>query len=833
MGENNGIKNVYLIANAHLDPVWLWRWQEGCSEALSTFRTASELTKEFEGFTFNHNEAVLYEWVKENDGLLYQEIKKQVKEGKWHIMGGWYLQPDCNMPSGESIIRNIQAGRRFFQKEFGVNPDTAINFDSFGHSLGLVQILEQAGYHSYLICRPGAGWYDFKDQDFIWKGLANSSIYVHRSDENYNSVWGEAAKELDQFLEKKKAEEVTLCLWGVGDHGGGPTRKDLNDLKKVIENGGEYCIRHSVPEAYFDELKEKKQEFYEVSAGLNPVSPGCYTSQIRVKQKHRLLENEYYTAEKMASAAEVLRGRPYPKEIFTEAEKTLLFGEFHDALPGSGSPLVEEDTLRLLDHGLELISREKHYAALALAETEERVKEGSSVILMYNPHPYDVTGVFACETGLPKQNWSKDFMYPEVFSDGNRVPAQAEKECSNFSLDWRKKVVVQATLKAFSMSRFDVYFKPTEKRPQYGEIVSNPLYTFDNGRMRVVINTSTGLLEEYSADGIRYLTKGSFLLSSFDDTSNAWGIGSRETSGRRDFGLLMPHEGSEYSGLKSKVIPSVRIIEDGEVRTTVEAVFGLHHSKSFIRYQLPKEGTDFDVELGVLFLEKEQYLKMMLKLPETENEFSGQIMFGREVLKQGEETVSQKWVMVSDRKDNALAVLNKGTYGAGYKDGELGLTLLRSAGYTASDFIMGKALQEEQWAPRMEQGERFYQYRITAGKKQELSEVIDDMAQAYNEEPYAFTYCPPGYEASGEKEKVSFLTIDNPRVILSALKKSEDRDGYIIRLYESSGENTSALLSVLNGKIKKKVELKANEIKTYFLSVAEGYMEETKMIELD
>lgn len=159
------MKRVHLICNAHLDPVWLWRWQEGCTEALSTFRTAEAFTEEFPDFVFNHNEAILYEWVKENEPELFARIQQKVKEGKWHIMGGWYLQPDCNMPNGESIIRNISEGHRFFEKEFGVRPTTAINFDSFGHSVGLVQILNQAGYDTYVVCRPAKAQFPFKEQD--------------------------------------------------------------------------------------------------------------------------------------------------------------------------------------------------------------------------------------------------------------------------------------------------------------------------------------------------------------------------------------------------------------------------------------------------------------------------------------------------------------------------------------------------------------------------------------------------------------------------------------------------------------------------------------------
>lgn len=250
------MKKIHLICNAHLDPVWLWRWEEGCTEALSTFRTAERFTDEFPGFTFNHNEAILYQWVKENEPDLYERIKEKVKEGSWKIMGGWYLQPDCNMPSGESIIRNIAEGRRFFMEEFGKRPTTAINFDSFGHSQGLVQILNQAGFDSYVVCRPAKDNFDFTSQNYRWKGFNGSEVIVHRSDENYNSVHGHAAEELEKFLNETREEEVSLFLWGVGDHGGGASAQDLKDLERMLqERREEYCIIHSDVESFFQELR--------------------------------------------------------------------------------------------------------------------------------------------------------------------------------------------------------------------------------------------------------------------------------------------------------------------------------------------------------------------------------------------------------------------------------------------------------------------------------------------------------------------------------------------------------------------------------------------------
>ena len=126
-------KALYLVCNAHLDPVWLWNWEEGLAEALSTFRMAARFCDEFDGFVFCHNEALLYEWVEEHETDLFHRIQRLVAAKRWHIMGGWYLQPDCNLPSGESLVRQILIGKRYFLEKFHVEPTVGVNLDSFGH----------------------------------------------------------------------------------------------------------------------------------------------------------------------------------------------------------------------------------------------------------------------------------------------------------------------------------------------------------------------------------------------------------------------------------------------------------------------------------------------------------------------------------------------------------------------------------------------------------------------------------------------------------------------------------------------------------------------------
>ena len=344
---------TYMFCNAHLDPVWLWQWESGLSEAISTFRAASEFIDEYPDFIFNHNESLLYEWVEENEPELFEKIKRQVADGRWNIIGGWFLQPDCNIPSGEAIFRQVLRGRIYFYDKFNKVPVTAVNFDSFGHAQGLVQMLNKCGYKNYVNIRPGRGNYDFDNEDFLWKGYdGKSEVLVHRSDKGYNSVFGEVNRELPEWVKRYANSDTALYLWGVGNHGGGPSRIDLDNIAKMKAEGMD--IVHSTPDEYFKTVDRDACPV--VDRGLNTLMEGCYTSIIRIKQMHRRLENDLVMVEKMASQAALSGLSKYEKEKIDDAWRDLLFAEFHDSLPGSCIQPVEDDIIRMLDHGLEIMS---------------------------------------------------------------------------------------------------------------------------------------------------------------------------------------------------------------------------------------------------------------------------------------------------------------------------------------------------------------------------------------------------------------------------------------------------------------------------------------------
>jgi len=258
------VKKLHLICNSHIDPVWMWDWEEGLGEAISTFYQAEQFLREYD-YIFNHNEALLYEFVEEKDPELFKAILEQVKAGKWHIMGGWYLQPDCNLPSGEAFVRQISLGRSYFQEKFGIRPTTAINFDSFGHSVGLVQILKKCGFDSYLFCRPMPEMLALPAREFVWVGKDGSRVKASRVEDEsiYCSGFGTALTDIQRKAAVCEDSDVGVALWGVGNHGGLPSRKDLNDVPHFIQNAG-YEVVHKV---YEDVTSKFDVQFVAMDAG--------------------------------------------------------------------------------------------------------------------------------------------------------------------------------------------------------------------------------------------------------------------------------------------------------------------------------------------------------------------------------------------------------------------------------------------------------------------------------------------------------------------------------------------------------------------------------------
>lgn len=816
---------VHLISNAHLDPMWLWEWEEGAAATVSTFRTAADLCEQFDGYVFNHNESLLYQWIEEYEPALFERVERLVQAGKWHIMGGWHVQPDCNMPSGESFVRQALLGKTYFREKFGVEPSTAINFDPFGHTRGLVQILAKAGYDSYLFCRPSQDWFQLPDDDFLWVGYDGSKIMGHRM-RDYGSGLGAARAKIESRLEGCTGKAFGLIAWGVGDHGGGPSLKDVQDLNALISKRDDLEIVHSTPEAYFVELAKVKDSLPRVTTDLNPWAVGCYTSQNRIKQKHRLLENELYATEKMASAASCQGLMEYPTDDFESAMYDLATCEFHDILPGSSIQKVEDAALRMLDHGLEILSRIKARAFFALSAGEGIGSAEEIPILVYNPHPFPIAMPVECEFMMADQNWSDSFTLTPVYLNGRKIASQNIKEDSSINLDWRKRVVFMASLAPSTMNRFDCRMERVEARPMMPAISANEPFIFRTDDIEAVVNTQTGFIDKYAVGGVDCLKHGAFEPIVMTDDEDSWGMnvrGFRTEAGR--FVLMSPQDGTEFSGVKEGVLPSVRIVEDGPVRTTVEAVFEYGRSAVINQYLLPKAGTEIEVRVRVHWNEKDKCLK--LSIPVKGDRYLGQVAYGvGDLPANGHEAVAQKWVAVVDGS-TALSCINDGVYGSDFSDDGLRLTLLRSPAYSGHPIGERKVVPQDRYLPRVDQGERLYRFWINVGEKDDRLEKIDREALVHNEKPMALSFFPPGF---GEKPK-PFITLSDDVVQISAVKQAQDDKGLIVRLFEPTGSARETVLSLPFAGLSVELSLGAFEIRTLRIDVSNGKFEETDLLE--
>ena len=829
-------KNMHLICNAHIDPVWLWEIGEGVAETLSTFRVAADFCEDYDGFIFCHNEAMLYEWVEENDPALFARIQKLVTEGKWHIMGGWYLQPDCNLPSGESFVRQILHGRYYFKEKFDSEPKTVINFDAFGHSRGLVAIMKKAGFDSCIFCRPEPDMLSLPAEDFNWVGFDGSKITCHRAYNSYESHRGEADEKIKGYVEKNRGKKVGMVLWGIGDHGGGPSRIDYEKISKLNETEEEYKFIHSTPEAYFEELRSVGEDIPDYDGILNPRYTGCYTTMANIKKLHRQLENELYMTEKMAAHASLAGVYKYPAEKIAAATKDLLMLEFHDILPGSAIAPVEKYSEALAGHGLTELNSIKINAFLALCRDKAKAEDGTIPVFVYNPHPYEIEEVVEVEYQLPDQNKNPAlFALPVVYKDGKQIPSQCEHEYSNFNVDWRKRSVFRATLDAGTMTRFDIKIKliPT---PAEREALSSDTFTFKNDRMTVVINLATGLVDKYEVDGKDYFKAGALRPLVMKDDENCWAHKEKEFRNIiGEFTLMSEERGTAFSGIidghKAK---SVRIIEDGPVRTIVEAVFEYGDSTMCRRYYLSKNSSEIKVCDKVYWNEKMKMLK--ISVPTTIcGEYIGQAAYGSEkLLTNGEEMVSGKWNLVKDDKF-AISVINSSTHGSDCLDGEMRITLLRAPGYSAgkSDFSVRKPyiMEQDRFSPFIDQGEHDFTFVFDAGTAEERLEKIEREANAFAEEPFALSFFPIGCTKDEENTIKPFASLSDGAVTLSAFKKAERGDDFVLRLFNPTNKARTTKLSMPALGLCEEFSLEPFEIATYRVNPETKQIRKTDLTE--
>ena len=367
-----------MIGNAHLDPVWLWQWQEGFQAAKSTFRSVLNLMRESDDFLFTSSSAAIYEWIEQNDPEMFREIKQRVAEGRWEIVGGWWIQPDCNLPCGESLVRQGLYGQRYFKASLGVTATVGYNVDSFGHAGSLPQILLKSGLSCYIFTRPHPEEKTLPSRLFWWESDDGSRVLAFRIPYEYNT-WGRGlqrhvercAAELKRSGQRRDGREPgaysdLMCFYGVGNHGGGPTRENLESIREMNRDPSYPALLFSTPSRYFCSVEGDEASIPVVHDDLQHHSVGCYSAHSGVKRWNRQAENLLLTAEKLSVLASRLTSLPYPAD-YGVAWKDVLFNQFHDILAGTSIEPAYEDARNLYGEAMAIAGRNLNGAVQALS----------------------------------------------------------------------------------------------------------------------------------------------------------------------------------------------------------------------------------------------------------------------------------------------------------------------------------------------------------------------------------------------------------------------------------------------------------------------------------
>jgi len=329
---------VHCVGHGHIDMNWMWSWPETVAVTHDTFVTVLKLMEEFDDFCYTQSQASVYAIVRDYHPELLEPIRARVAEGRWEVAAAHWVEGDKNLACGESLARHLLYTRRFVRELFAIDPeDQPLDWepDTFGHAITVPTIVSRAAVRRYYMCR-GGHW--DKPPVFWYRGPDGSRILVYLETGWYNGRVEPGATEGLLKLAAATGLRDRMLVYGVGDHGGGPTRRDIRRAREMNDWPIFPAFRPATTRDFYAILEAEGDRWPVVDRELNFEFTGCYTSQSRIKRNNRLGENHMLEAEAAAALAAGALGRPCPHEALRKTWIDVLFSHFHDILPGSGSP---------------------------------------------------------------------------------------------------------------------------------------------------------------------------------------------------------------------------------------------------------------------------------------------------------------------------------------------------------------------------------------------------------------------------------------------------------------------------------------------------------------
>lgn len=771
-------KKLHMIGNAHLDPVWLWQWQEGFQEVKATFRSALDRMKENDDFLFTSSSAVYYEWVENSDPAMFEEIRQRIREGRWEIVGGWWIQPDCNIPNGESFVRQGLYAQRYFQEKFGVTAKVGYNVDSFGHFGMMPQILKKSGMDYYVMMRPMPNEKGLPGRLFHWESDDGSQVLTFRIMFEY-CTWG---KELDLHVARCAAElrepvNELMCFYGVGNHGGGPTKENIASIRRMNEDPGLPELVFSTPNRFFEEVAAKGVSYPVVHDDLQHHASGCYAVHSEVKKLNRKSENLLIAAEKFSSIADRAAGQPYPND-FATAWKAVLFNQFHDILAGTSIEPAYEDARNLYGEALAIADRNMNYALQSLSwKIGIEEEAGMKPIVVFNPHSWAYPANIELEMGGSVKDGT--ILVDET---GSQVAFQAVQSLATANGRYRLSFV--AELPAMGYRVYRLRTQASEARLQISPIKAND-YAMENGRFRLEFDPATGFIsslhdKKLGFEVFRPENGGAARPVVLEDKSDTWS-----------------HNVFHFQNAIGEFRAThVKRVEHGPVKSVIRVTSAYGSSKLVQDFTMYRELDYIDVKVTVDWREQFRMLKLVFPMNLVFTRQTYEIPYGfKEREHNGEEEPGQSWVDYGGiARDKGVvygcSIANDAKYSYSILNKELAITVLRSPIYAHHDPLVPDMNGHYTF---IDQGIQTFHYRIlphegnweeagTVKRAQELIQRPVPIIETYHDGPLP--------------QQDSFLSVDKDNVIVGAMKNSEDGDDLILRLYETAKVATETTIEL-------------------------------------
>ncbi len=765
-------KKLHMIGNAHIDPVWLWQWQEGFHEIRATFRSALDRMKEDEAFLFVASSAAFYEWIEHIDPAMFSEIKARVAEGRWEIVGGWWLEPDCNLPGGESFVRHMLYGQRYFQEKFGVTVHVAYNPDSFGHHAMLPQLLRQGGLEEYVFMRPGPHEKDLPGHLFWWESGDGSRVLAFRVMFQYETR--------DQVLEdhiRRCAEHLEaapfdlMCFFGVGDHGGGPTRENIETIHRLSNAPGYPELVFSSPGRYFHALRAQGPDLPVVRDELQIHAPGCYAAHSGIKRWNRQTEHLLLAAEKFSALARRVTGQPYPDDL-DRAWKAILFNQFHDILAGTSLEASYEDARNLYGEATSIAGRALNSAVQSLVWNIGVEPElDMTPVHVFNPNACPMSGNVEFEFGLLSPTVLSPGKISLVDEQDREIPIQIVQ--SEATIHGRDRLSFVADLPALGYRTYRLLSRaparPVEavSAGQIGE----PF--LESSHLRLVFDPQTGCIRSLvdRRDEVEIFAGLAARPVVINDESDTWSHGIQRFD--------------EVIGAFQA--PSIRLVERGPVKAVMRVTSVYGRSTLVQDFALYRDLAQVDVRVTVNWQEQLKMLKLRFPVNVVDGKRNYEIPFGHiERPGDGKEVPGQGWIDLSglsadSGKPYGLSLLNDGKYSFDVQDNEIGMTVLRSPVYAQHT---PRLLEAGRQYTYIDQGIQRFCYTLVPHTGDWRQADIVRHALSLNQRPIVVV----GTFHPGPLPQVaSFISVDCNNIVVSAMKQAEDNEDLIVRCYETHG----------------------------------------------